>query len=284
MTPSGEHGEAGGDALFGLASATYGHARPDYPHALYGWLQAKGAIAPGVRMLEVGPGSGLATRRMLAYQPSMLVAVEPDRGFAAELDQLAAAYPGRMQWLNARFEDAALPAQTFDLAFAATSFHWLAPVSRVARLAVALRPGGHLALWWNVFGDPQRHDAFHEATLPVMEHLAAPSDAGEGLPFGLDEHARRQELLQHGLFEWVGTQVYRWTLHLTSAEVGALYGTFSVLLRLPAEQRLRVQQALIAIADQQFNGHVERNMCTPVYLVRRALQASARQRAHRVGQ
>ena len=64
-------------------------------------------------------------------------------------------------------------------------------------------------------------------------------------------------------------QVFRWTLQLTSAEVGALYGTFSVLLRLPEQQRLRVQAALIAIAAQQFGGHVERNMCTPVYLVRR---------------
>ena len=258
-----------GDTLFGIASATYGRARPAYPDAVYSWLQSTGAVAPGMRMLEVGPGSGLATRRMLQLQPSLLLAVEPDVGFSAELDALTLAHANQLQWLNTRFESAALPPRSFDFAFAATSYHWLPPATRVVRFAELLRPGGHLALWWNVFGDPERADPFHDATLSVLAHLPAPSDAGETVPFGLDVQARRAELTAHGLFEWVGVQVHRWSLQLTSAEVAALYGTFSVLLRLPLADRLRVQRELMSIAEQQFAGQVERNMCTPVYLVRR---------------
>jgi SAM-dependent methyltransferase len=44
----------------------------------------------------------------------------------------------------------------FDLAVAATSLHWVRLDVALSKLAQALRPGGWLAAWWTVFGDPER--------------------------------------------------------------------------------------------------------------------------------
>jgi hypothetical protein len=58
------------------------------------------------------------------------------------------------------FEAVELPAASFDLVAAATSFHWL-PEGSVARCADLLDRDGWLAVWWTVFGDARRPDPFH---------------------------------------------------------------------------------------------------------------------------
>ncbi|MFG1885968.1 class I SAM-dependent methyltransferase [Micromonospora sp. NPDC049102] len=54
------------------------------------------------------------------------------------------------------FATVALPDGTFDMAVCATAFHWLDTAEAVRRLASLVRPGGGLAVWWTVFGDPDR--------------------------------------------------------------------------------------------------------------------------------
>lgn len=280
---------------FGEVGALYAQARPAYPTRVFDLLAAHGALRPGIDVLEVGSGSGLATRPLLETGVARVLALEPDAGFASQLDALARDYPAMgaraagegvaspttatsppgappvLQWRTQAFEAFDERAQ-FDLACCATAYHWLDAQTRVQRFANALRPGGHLALWWNVFGDPARDDPFHDATLPVLAPLAVPSDAGEdGVPFGLDVPRRCAELVAGGLFEVRAQETVRWTLTLDTQGVGALYGTFSVLLRLPPARRAEVSAALMAIAQRDFGGRVHRNMCTPVYLARRRL-------------
>ena len=56
----------------------------------------------------------------------------------------------------AAFEEVELAPRSFHLVAAATSFHWLDPDQALPKIAMILRPGGWVALWWNVFGDPKR--------------------------------------------------------------------------------------------------------------------------------
>ena len=66
---------------FERMAAEYADARPPYPPSLYESLKAAGVIGAGTRVLEVGAGSGLATRE-LVRSGSDVVAVEPGRGLA----------------------------------------------------------------------------------------------------------------------------------------------------------------------------------------------------------
>jgi SAM-dependent methyltransferase len=259
-----------GRALFGADPQSYDAVRPPYPEQLYTFLVSTGALLANTATLEIGAGNGLATRRLLELGANPLTALEPDRGFAPLLQSIAAAARAEIHLLHTPFEAAALPTDHYDLVAAATAFHWIEPTSGLTKVAAVLKPGGYVALWWNVFGDNERADPFHEATQSILQTLAAsPSNPPQRAPFALDVPARLAEFAHNGQFETPVYQLYPWTLVLNAAQVGALYGTFSGINRLPTAERQRTLDQLMAVAEQQFDGRVERNMVSAIYVARR---------------
>lgn len=119
----------------------YDRARPDYPAALWDDLAAEVGLRPGSRVLEIGPGTGQATRALVArgYE---VVALEPGTALAALLRRNVPA----AEVIEARFEDWPAPREPFDAVVAATSWHWVPPNVAMARAAAALRPRGALAV------------------------------------------------------------------------------------------------------------------------------------------
>lgn len=259
-----------GRVLFGGNPNNYDTIRPPYPAQVYDFLQTTGALRRTVATLELGAGNGLATRKLLALGADPLTVLEPDAGFARLLTSLASTASAQVQVIQASFEDAQLPSHSYDLVAAATSFHWFRPSVRMVKAADVLKPGGYLALWWNVFGDTEREDLFHEATVGILGALSrSPSDPKDAIPFALDTAARRSEIVSSGAFDEPSYEVHRWVLWLNTQQVGALYATFSSISRLPAEQRSTILEQLMEIAEREFDGKVARNMVTPIYVARR---------------
>ncbi|WP_368666031.1 class I SAM-dependent methyltransferase [Micromonospora sp. BL1] len=106
-----------------------------------------------VRVLEIGPGTGQVTRPLVDAGASVL-AVELGGRLAARLLTNLAGHDVTV--VEGDFTTVPLPDDTFDLAVCATAFHWLNKDAAVRRLARFVRPGGGLAVWWTVFGDPDR--------------------------------------------------------------------------------------------------------------------------------
>ncbi len=181
-------GRDAGRLLFGQDPAGYDAARPGHAEEVYEILRERCGLRPGSKVLEVGPGTGQATRRLLVLGADPLVALEPDPGLAAflrkSLDERIEIRPTTLE--AAELED------DFDLATAASSFHWVDEDVGLARFRDALRPGGWLALWWTVFGDARRPDPFRDAVDPLVHELPrSPSEATGGRPtFAHDGEAR----------------------------------------------------------------------------------------------
>jgi SAM-dependent methyltransferase len=227
----------------------------------------RGALWPHAATLEIGAGSGLATRRLIEYGANPITVIEPDERFAPQLTSLANA---DLHLVQHAFEDADLPSHGFDLVAAATSFHWLDPDVAIDKIARVLKPGGYAALWWNLFGDADREDPFHDATQSLLADLAvSPSGAPNTLPFALDRKAREAEFARSGKFGAVEYMQTRWTLTLNTRQVGQLYGGFSHIQRLPETERIEVLERLMAVAESDFGGTVRRNMVSAIYLARR---------------
>jgi SAM-dependent methyltransferase len=259
-----------GRALFGADAQSYDEIRPPYPEQLYTFLLSTGALRANSATLEIGAGNGLATRRLLEFGANPLTALEPDPRFAPLLQSIAAPSQAEFHLIQAAFEEAVLPTSHYDLVAAATAFHWVDRATGLTKVATVLKPGGYVALWWNVFGDPERADPFHDATQPILQPLAvSPSDAPKYVPFALDIPARLDDFANARQFAPPVYQHYPWTLVLNTAQVGALYGTFSGINRLPAEARQRILDQLMAVAEEQFSGRVERNMVSAIYVARR---------------
>jgi hypothetical protein len=254
-----------GRRAFGADAVNYDNARPDYPAWVFETLRARCGLKPGARVFEIGPGTGVATRRLVGAGAAV-TAIEPDERLAAVLR----ARTPQVAVVDSTFEDATLPSASYDLGVSATAFHWMEQRPALAKVASLLKPRGFWAMWWNVFGDSTRDDPFHDATVHLLEGGTTPSHPPSFKhPFALDEAARIGDLDAAGQFADLEVRMERWTLVLDPVQVRALYATFSQFAPLDDMERNRILDALAEIAATKFNGRVERNMVTALYAARR---------------
>ena len=140
--PSVHHAAAKG---FGAAAGAYQHARPDYPAALAEWLRDELGLAPGRVAVDLGAGTGKFTP-LLGATGAGVIAVEPVAAMRAEL---VAAHPD-VEALAGDAERLPLADASVDAIVCAQSFHWFARPAALVEIRRALKPGGALALVWNV--------------------------------------------------------------------------------------------------------------------------------------
>jgi SAM-dependent methyltransferase len=252
--------------LYGLDPAAYDEGRPEYPERVYEVLSQRCGLGPGANVLEIGPGTGRVTRRLLALG-ARVVAVEPDRALATHLAKTMGG--DTLELIVGSFEEAHLPDFGFDLAVAAMSFHWVDQNAGLPKLGQSVRPGGWVAVWWTVFADPTRPDPFHEATRELLGD-AAPGSALDRPQFELDVDQRLLDLADRaGLVDTQG-ELIRWTVRMDTSQIRALYASMIQILRRAETEQQRLLNTLVAIAYEQFGGVVERPFVTALYTARRA--------------
>jgi SAM-dependent methyltransferase len=216
-------------------------------------------------VVEVGPGTGQVTRRLLDIGAEV-VAVEPDARLA---DFLRERLGDQVELVGHTLEDAVLEAGAFDLAVAASSFHWVDESAGLAALRGALRPGGWIAIWWTSFGDETRPDPFMDAVQPLFEDVPHSPSAGlEGRPsFGRDAESRLAALAA-AAFERPAHDDFRWSHVWDSAGIRGLYSTFSPIIALEPDRRARLLDAVERIARENFGNRVEKPLVTSLYTAR----------------
>lgn len=257
-----------GRSAFGDDPVNYDRSRPPYPGWVWARLEERCGLGPATAVFEIGAGTGIATRALLATGASVL-AVEPDPRLAGYLSATLAS--PALEVLNHPFEEAALAAGAFDLGVAATSFHWLDEPAALSRIGELLRPSGWWAMAWNEFSDDSRPDPFHEATKTLLQDgPRTPSSTGKGgVPFALAVNDRMSALGRCGAFEAAGYEARTWDLVLDAAGVVALYSTYSNMTARPPAERAGVLAELRRIAEHEFGGRVVRNMTSILYTARR---------------
>ena len=254
-----------GRSLYGRNPAAYALGRPDYPPGLYRRLDKICRLGRGARVLEIGPGSGRVTRR-LAETGASVTTVEANREMAAFLEETFAGSPVRV--IAESFEEASLPNAGFDLAVAATSFHWVAQPQGWIKLRRVVKPGGRVALWWMLFEDPTAPpDEFDLAVQAVLGGSpSAVLEPGQ-LPFQVDVRGRCGELSSAGLIDVRG-ELIRSHAVLDAEQVQRLYATFAIVLRRPPAQQAQILSDLKGLVVRRFGGKVERHFVTAIYVGR----------------
>jgi SAM-dependent methyltransferase len=123
---------------FGRRVPEYLSGRPDYPEAIL-------ADLPSARVIvELGAGTGKLTR-LLARTGARIIAVEPQPAMAAHIP----AAPS-IEVVAGVAERIPLPAASADLICCASSFHWFDYARATEEILRVARPGGYLALIWNL--------------------------------------------------------------------------------------------------------------------------------------
>ncbi|MEV6208259.1 class I SAM-dependent methyltransferase [Kitasatospora sp. NPDC051914] len=130
---------------FGAAAVEYAEHRPDYAQAAVRWALEP---APGLRVLDLGAGTGKLTAGLVALGAEV-VAVEPDPAMLAELRR---SLPG-VRALPGTAEAIPLPDASVDAVLAGNAMHWFDMAVAGPEIARVLAPGGVLAGLWNVLDD-----------------------------------------------------------------------------------------------------------------------------------
>jgi SAM-dependent methyltransferase len=243
-------------------------ARPDYPQQVFELLSQRGALRAGSRVLEIGAGTGQATLPMLALG-AQVTAVEPGAGLARRLTERTKGQP--IEVIVSSFEDASLADASFDLVAAATAFHWVDPTVGATRCALVLRDGGWLALWWTLWGDPDRADRFLDALRPILEVKAPHLLRLEATPraYVRDLAARAAHIDATGAFGPMAHETVNWEAEYDPISLRRLFATFAPWLALPEPLQSELLGDVERLARDDFGGTVRRPHQTVLYLAQR---------------
>lgn len=249
------------DAVAGL----YDAVRPGYPQALVDAAVAGAGLSPRSRLLEIGVGTGKATVPF-ARQGCAILGLEPGANLAAVAARNLAAFPG-VTIERATLEDWPVQPDAFDLVFSAQAFHWVAPEVRYVKAAQALRPGGHLALFWNTpseAGDPlfeELHAVYRRVVPEMAERHAEQNMAARTRPFA-------DEITRSGLFQDLSVQRFPWSERYETGRYLRLLDTYSDHRLLPPDTRRALFDGVAAVVDSH-GGVLVKPYVAVLYLARR---------------
>jgi SAM-dependent methyltransferase len=248
---------------FDQVAGIYAAARPDYPEALADDVLSYAELQPGDRILEIGCGSGQATKSF-ARRGFAILAIDPGAALIRAAREHLASFTN-VELLETNFE--AWPARegAFRLVIAAQAWHWVSPDLRFAKAAQVLPPGGSLAVFANVpVGLP-------EALLEDFRQIYLRRTGTWGLPpeaWYLPEGPIKAEFERAGLFAQVTHKKYPWRWHHTTASYSDFLITRSDYRMLPQATREAVL-AEIAQSIDRHGGMFDMDYETHLYIARR---------------
>lgn len=133
---------------FGRAAREYELGRPEWPGELIDRVVGELGLESGAVVVDLGAGTGKLTRALVPRFARVL-AVEPDAAMRAVLEEV---FPGA-ETVVGNAEAIPLEADSVDAVFSAEAFHWFSTRATLDEISRVLRPGGGLAIFWNIPGE-----------------------------------------------------------------------------------------------------------------------------------
>jgi SAM-dependent methyltransferase len=225
---------------FGLAADAYERGRPDYPAAAIDWLADRFDLRPGRTVIDLAAGTGKLTR-LLVPTGADVIAVEPIAEMRAKIEDARV--------LEGTAEAIPLADASVDAVTVGQAFHWFRTDEALAEIHRVLRPGGGLALVWNMRdeGDP-----VHAAVSGILAPLERGAPRGRKLDWADVVGASETATFPHEQLVDENTFVERFT-------------SVSFVAAAPPEERAKVEEQLRALA-RELGTPIRLPYVTEVYL------------------
>lgn len=251
---------------FDEVAETYDRVRPRYPEALFDEIVQLAQLRPGARVLEVGPGPGIATRPM-AERGYEVLAVELGPSLAEVARRNLAAFP-MVRVEVADFKTWELPPEPFDLVMSATAWHWIEPEIGYAKAAQALKPEGALAIlsYRHVTGEDM---GFFTDSQDCYQRFMPSADPDFRLPNAETYRPNTAALEASGLFELPVVRKIVDKRSYTTEEYLGLISTFSDHRALAEDAREGLFACLRELLDGRYHGSIVRTHAYFLVLARR---------------
>jgi trans-aconitate methyltransferase len=232
---------------FNSAAELYDRFRPGYPTAIFDALRDHAKLSAGSHILEVGCGTGQATRSLREITRH-ITCIEPGPDLLSIAKQK---YPG-LTFVNCKFEEFH-SSETFDLIVAATSWHWVNPEVGYQRAAALSKSGGWLANLRNYHIETNP-----EAFLNLAEPIFRPFSRSK-TPIDLSSRHQIDNAIQsinNRYFNLDYMVEVPWQETYSIDDYISLRCTYSPHITLPNDRRLELERQLRRLAVDEFDGQV----------------------------
>lgn len=254
---------------FDYAAELYQLARPHYPEELFNTLVEKVELLPYSRLLEIGPGTGQATKP-LAERGYAITAIELGKELASVAWRELKQYP-QVEIIIGAFEDVELPTNSFDLVYSATAFHWIDSSIRYAKPHSLLKENGCLAIIHTNHVSDENGDNFYNTSQPIYrkyseERPKSSSDKKKTLVKATD---LKPEPLDESFFNLVHFETFPIALTYTASEYTNLISTYSPTLSMSPERRKEFLTEIAELINTQFGGSVSKSYAMTLTVAKR---------------
>jgi len=238
---------------FNEAVEIYDKVRPSYPAELFDALFQMLPSQPEI--VEVGPGTGQATKDLLVRGASVL-AIEIGPATAARLRSNLPS--DRLRVGVGDFEVMEIaPGQT-DAVFSATAYHWISREAQTDRPAAILRPGGLVAIVDLIQVDSPEDAGFFAAAQPIYDrygqgHSGPPAPSRENV-----DPKIRAQLNADRRFDRVDVRKYDWDQTYSASDYRNLMLSYSGTQMMEEPARVGLLDDMEGFIRNDFGGVVTR--------------------------
>ena len=122
--------------------------RPTYPPEMLGVFRSEMGMTNESMVADIGSGPGVLTRLFLE-NGSITFGVEPNDAMRSAAETILNGFPN-FRSVNGTAEATTLPDSSVDIVTAGQAFHWFKPEPTKSEFRRILKPGGWVALVWNM--------------------------------------------------------------------------------------------------------------------------------------
>jgi SAM-dependent methyltransferase len=249
---------------FNNVSALYDACRPSYPQELVESVLCLSQIPPAGRILEIGSGTGKATR-LFAGKGFAIHCIEPGEN----LNTVAArSLKGntRVTFERVRFEEWKERTNHFDLVLSAQAFHWIDPEIGYRKAAIALKGNGHIALFWNMYigFDGKLESEIERVYRQCAPELTQRREATEAVI-----QQREEALSSSGCFSNVMVRRFIWSERYETKRYIGLLNTYSDHMRLPDRIRENLTEGVAEVINKN-GGFIHKPYLSVLYVGKKA--------------
>ena len=236
---------------FGRIAAEYDAVRPDYAPEAVERMQEALELGPQARVVDLAAGSGTLTRA-LARAFADVVAIEPDDDMRAVL---ARRLP-EVELFVGTAEQIPLPDASVDAMFVADAFHWFDGSKAVAEFDRVLRPGGGVALLWNLWwndGEDGTSDSLDPPLPAAARALFDDVYVRSGRAAARAEKADPVASFEDSAFGRPAMELFERRRRLSGVEVLDLYATVSAVASLSVAEREALKQEVAPLLGPSYD-------------------------------
>ena len=231
---------------FNTAPTLYEDVRPGYPAELIQDVLDLSGRNDHSRILEVGCGTGKATRPF-AEGGYELVCLDIGADLIAVAKEKLREFPN-VSFVERAFEEWESD-RKFDLIISATAFHWVDPKVRYLKASKMLKSKGFLAVFSNQH--IRKDEGFFAESQSLYDKYYAPMTTNH------PTHATNFPGVE--AFQDPIKRVYPWTQTYSSEQYIKLLGTYSGHIALPDENKRLLFEGITNLIETKYNGQITKH-------------------------